>query len=77
MHKTERRKREVWSAEGVTIEAPRSGVGSGEGLCPSPENFSNFYLEIACYSAFWKIFFRLDSSLFTDQIITLTQRQMS
>ena len=40
------------------------GVGSGEGLCPSPENFSNFCLEIACYSAFWKQFFRLDSFTF-------------
>jgi len=70
-HKTER-KREVWRAEGATIKAPRGG----EGLCPSPENFSNFCLEIACYrpSAFWKQFFRLDSSLFTDQIVTLTQR---
>ena len=47
---------------------------SGERLCLSPENFSNFCLEIACYSALWKQFFRLDSSLFTDEIVTLTQR---
>jgi len=47
------------------------GVGSWEGLCPSPENFSNFCLEIACYSASWKQFFRLDSSHFSDQIVTL------
>jgi len=67
MHKNERLKREVWSAEGATIEAPRSGdrgitplsgEGSGEGLCPSPENLPNFCLEIACYSAFWKPFFK-------------------
>ena len=44
---------------------------------PFPRNFSNFCLDIACYSAFWKPFFRLDSSLFTDQIVTLTQRQVS
>ena len=51
-------------------------MGSFEGLCPSPEIFfSNFSLEIACYSAFWKQFFRLDSSLFTDQIVALTQRK--
>jgi len=75
MHKNERLKREVWSAEGATIEAPRvgwgfslpsgdrgitplSGEGLGEGLCPSPENFPNFCLEIACYNAFWKPFFK-------------------
>jgi len=30
-----------------------SEEGSWEGLCPFPENFSNFCLEIACYGAFW------------------------
>jgi len=64
----------VGSGEGIL---PPSGEGSGERLCPSPENFSNLCLEIACYSTFWKQVFRLDSSLFTDQIVTLTQRQMS
>ena len=36
-----------------------------EGLCPSPENFSNFYLELnsVCYDAFYLKAF--DSSLFT------------
>jgi len=69
-HKTERQRRDDRGA---------IGAWSGEGfsLCPSPGNLSNFCLEIACYSAFWKQFFRLDSSLFTDQIVTLTQRQMS
>ena len=48
-----------------------SDEGSVEGLCPSPENFSNFCLKIPCYSASWKQFFRLDSSHFSDQIVTL------
>jgi len=42
-----------------------SWEGFGKGLCPSPENFPDFYLEIACYGAFWKQFFKLDDSLFT------------
>jgi len=50
------------------------GLGRGfslpseEGLCPSPEKFSNFCLEIACYGSFWKQFLRPDSSAFTSVI---------
>jgi len=56
-----------------TAESARCGAPR----CAPPQNFSNFCLEIACYSAFWEQFFRLDSSLFTDEIVTLTQRQVS
>jgi len=63
----ERRRRDdrgAVGAEGVGWDLGRgfslpSGEGSAEGLwCPSPENCSNFCLEIACYSAFWKQFFK-------------------
>ena len=71
-HKTERQSARCGAPKTQQLRRRGGGEGSGEGLCPSPENFSNFCLEMACYSAFWKQFFRLDSSLFTDQIVTLT-----
>jgi len=42
--------------EGVSISPLEEG--SGEGLCPSPENFSYFLLlKIPYFDAFWHVYF--------------------
>ena len=51
----ERRRREDRGAEGA--EGVGCGERSGEGLCPSPENFSIFELKKASFGASLVLFF--------------------
>ena len=50
------------SAVGARIEAPKTlrGVGCGEGVSPSPENFSIFELKKPSFGASLVLFFAVD-----------------
>ena len=55
-------KARVLSAVGARMEAPKAPrrVGSGDGVSPSPENFSIFELKKASFGAFWVLFLQLN-----------------
>ena len=51
---------------------PHWGRGLGRGLCPSPENFGTFLLEMAHFGANSVVYFNGNVRLFTARTMTVT-----